>query len=66
VKLATEKSVTLSQLPLEDFQSFDSSLDESVYAVLGVDKAVEAFQSVGSTAPAMVANQVDLWKKRLS
>ena len=46
VKLATEKSVTLSQLPLEDFQSFDESLDESVYDVLGVDKAVEAFQSV--------------------
>ncbi len=66
VKLATEKSVTLSQLPLEDFQSFDSSLDESVYDVLGVDKAVQAFQSVGSTAPAMVASQVDLWKKRLS
>lgn len=65
VKLATEKSVTLSQLPLEDFQSFDSSLDESVYAVLGVDKAVEAFQSVGSTSPAMVASQVELWKKRL-
>ena len=66
VKLATEKSVTLSQLPIEDFQSFDSSLDESVYDVLGVDKAVQAFQSVGSTAPAMVASQVDLWKKRLS
>ena len=66
VKLATEKSVTLSQLPLEDFQSFDSSLDESVYAVLGVDKAVQAFKSVGSTSPAMVASQVELWKKRLS
>ena len=66
VKLATEKSVTLSLLPIEDFQSFDSSLDESVYDVLGVDKAVQAFQSVGSTAPAMVASQVDLWKKRLS
>ena len=66
VKLATEKSVTLSELPIEDFQSFDSSLDESVYAVLGVDKAVEAFQSVGSSAPAMVAGQVGLWKKRLS
>ncbi len=65
VKLATEKSVTLSQLALEDFQSFDSSLDESVYDVLGVDKAVEAFQSVGSTSPPMVASQVELWKKRL-
>ena len=34
VKLATEKSVTLSQLPIEDFQSFDSSLDETVYDCL--------------------------------
>ena len=65
VKLATEKSVTLSRLSLEDFQSFDSTLDESVYDVLGVDKAVEAFQSVGSTSPAMVAKQVQSWKKRL-
>ena len=65
VKLATEKSVTLSDLSLEEFQSFDSTLDESVYDVLGVEKAVQAFQSVGSTAPAQVANQVAAWKSRL-
>lgn len=66
VKLATEKSVTLSDLSLEEFQSFDSSLDDSVYDVLGVEKAVQAFQSVGSTAPAQVANQVAAWKSRLA
>lgn len=65
VKLATEKSVTLSDLSLEEFQSFDSTLDSSVYDVLGVEKAVQAFQSVGSTAPAQVANQVQRWKSRL-
>lgn len=66
VKLATEKSVTLSDLSLEEFQSFDSSLDESVYDVLGVEKAVQAFQSVGSTAPSQVASQVAAWKSRLA
>ena len=65
VKVATEKSVTLSQLDLADFQSFDDSLDQSVYDVLGVEKAVEAFQSVGSTSPERVAIQVQAWKKRL-
>ena len=65
VKVATEKSVTLSQLDLADFQSFDDSLDQSVYDVLGVEKAVEAFQSVGSTSPGKVAIQVQAWKKRL-
>ena len=66
VKLATEKSVTLSDLSLEEFQSFDSSLDDSVYDVLGVEKAVQAFQSAGSTAPAQVASQVAAWKSRLA
>ena len=66
VRQATQKSVTLAELSLEEFQSSDPSLDDSVYDVLGVDKAVEAFQSVGSTSPARVAEQVSIWKKRLS
>lgn len=65
VKLATEKSVTLSDLSLEEFQAFDGTLDSSVYDVLGVEKAVQAFQSVGSTAPAQVADQVQRWKSQL-
>ena len=66
VKLATEKSVTLAELSLEEFQSFDGTLDQSVYDVLGVEKAVQAFQSVGSTAPNQVAKQVQAWKTRLA
>jgi len=30
-----------------------------------VDKAVQAFQSFGSTAPAEVRKQVDIWKKKV-
>jgi argininosuccinate lyase len=66
VKLATEKTVTLSQLTLQDFQSFDADLDESVYSVLGVSNAVAAFQSYGSTAPERVKKQVQQWKSRLN
>ena len=65
VKLATEKTVTLSQLTLEDFQTFDASLDESVYSVLGVANAVAAFESYGSAAPKRVERQVQRWKSRL-
>ena len=66
VRTATEKSVTLAELSLKDFQELDSSLDKSVYDVLGVRNAVAAFQSEGSTAPARVAEQVAAWKARLS
>ena len=65
VRKATQKSVTLAELSLEEFQSSDSTLDESVYDVLGVENAVRAFQSVGSTSPNRVAEQVSVWKKRL-
>jgi argininosuccinate lyase len=66
VKLATERTVTLSQLTVDDFQSFDSSLDESVYSVLGVANAVDAFESYGSTSPKRVADQVQRWKSCLN
>ena len=65
VKLATEKTVTLSQLTLEDFRTFDDSLDESVYSVLGVANAVEAFESYGSASPKRVAKQIQRWKSCL-
>ena len=66
VRLATSKSVTLAELSLEDFQSVDSDLDDSVYDVLGVKNAVKAFQSEGSTNPQRVEQQVKLWKSRLN
>ncbi len=65
VRTATAKSLTLSQLSLEDFQSIDSSFDDSVYDVLGVENAVAAFCSQGSTQPAQVQEQTEKWKTRL-
>ena len=65
VRLATSKSVTLTELSLEDFQSVDADLDDSVYDVLGVENAVNAFQSEGSTNPQRVQQQIELWKNRL-
>ncbi len=65
VRLATAKSSTLTQLSLEDFQSVDESLDEAVYDVLGVQNAVKAFQSEGSTNPERVKEQISAWKVRL-
>jgi len=33
--------------------------------VLGVERAVQAFRSYGSSAPAEVRRQIDRWKKEL-
>ena len=65
VRKATEKGARLADLPLADFQAADPSLDKSVYECLGVERAVKAFQSYGSTAPAEVRKQIDRWKKKL-
>ncbi|MEX2173081.1 MAG: argininosuccinate lyase [Pirellulaceae bacterium] len=62
---ALERGCRLQDLKLEDFRSADASLDEGVFAVLGVEKAVQAFQSFGSTAPSQVRKQIDEWKKKV-
>jgi argininosuccinate lyase len=63
---AMKQGVPLAKLALEDFQRAHDALDAEVFDVLGVKQAVAAFKSVGSTAPAMVAEQVTSWKKRLN
>ena len=65
VRTATEQGGRLADLPLPAFQQADASLDASVYEVLGVDKAVQAFRSYGSSAPAEVRRQIDRWKQEL-
>ncbi len=66
VREATSKKLTLAELPLESFQAADAGLNASVYEVLGVQKAVESFQSAGSTNPARVAEQIRSWQQRLN
>lgn len=65
VARAMQQGVRLSDLPLEDFRAADASLDEDVFGVLGVEKAIEAFASYGSTAPQEVARQVASWRVKL-
>ncbi|MEQ8835737.1 MAG: argininosuccinate lyase, partial [Lacipirellulaceae bacterium] len=65
VAKAMKQDVPLADLPLETFQEAHPALDESVYEVLGVERAVAAFRSVGSTAPDRVAEQVAKWQQRL-
>ncbi len=63
---AMKQNIPLAGLPLSDFQAAHKSLDEKVFDVLGVEQAIEAFVSYGSTAPKQVAQQVAMWKERLA
>ncbi len=65
VATAMQKECRLAELPLADFTAVNDSLDESVYDVLGVAKAVAAFRSYGSTSPEEVKKQVVRWKEQL-
>ncbi len=65
VRSAMNRGAALAELPLAEFQAECSDLDDSVYEILGVQKAIEAFQSYGSTAAVQVRSQIDAWKKRL-
>jgi argininosuccinate lyase len=65
VRKAMDRGVRLSDLPLCEFQEALPELDESVYGVLGVQQAVAAMTSYGSTAPEQVKLQVERWKQRL-
>lgn len=66
VRKALDANCRLADLPLTDFQGADASLDESVYSVLGVEHAIRAFRSYGSTAEDQVRAQLAEWKKRLN
>ncbi len=65
VARAMERGVSLSDLPLSEFQAADPKLDKSVYDVLGVEKAVAAMASYGSTNQEQVEEQVRRWTKSL-
>jgi len=66
VRIALDAGVTLSGLPLEKMQACHEQIDDSIYEVLGVENAIRAFQSYGSTAPAQVQQQVQNWQTQLA
>lgn len=62
---ANRRGTNLAGLPDSVYEDADPDLDASVKDVLGVQNAVAAFVSYGSTGPLQVAQQVDYWKKQL-
>jgi argininosuccinate lyase len=66
VRLAMQRGVPLAQLSLAEFQAVHAGIEKSVFDVLGVERAIEAFTSYGSTAPAEVDRQIAAWTTRLS
>jgi len=65
VAKAMEKDVRLSDLSLDEMRAVCAELDETVYDILGPEKAVAALTSHGSSAPAEVRRQIDRWYKKL-
>lgn len=65
VRKALDRGVRLADLSVEEFQEAHADLDESIYDVLGVEKAIAAMTSEGSTAPDRVRQQVAHWKEKL-
>jgi argininosuccinate lyase len=65
VRGAMDRGVRLLDLTVAELKKADSTLDESVKDVLGVENAVARFVSYGSTAPQEVQRQVKVWEERL-
>ncbi|MCS6852537.1 MAG: argininosuccinate lyase [Gemmataceae bacterium] len=65
VRLSEQRRCRLAELPAEVYESIRPGLGSEVYHVLGVDNALRAFRSVGSTAPAEVDKQLAGWRDRL-
>ena len=66
VASAMKVGVPLADLPLETFRDAHPDFDETVFDLLGVERAVAAFVSEGSTNPAAVEAQLSAWRKRLA
>jgi argininosuccinate lyase len=66
VALAMKNGLPLAKLSTADLQAVHPSLDKEVYEVLGVERAVSAFTSYGSTGPTQVEHQLAAWRERLS
>jgi argininosuccinate lyase len=66
VRKALDRGIRLSDLSPAEFKAADASLDGQVFGVLGVQQAIAAFVSYGSTAPAEVEKQLLNWKQKLA
>jgi argininosuccinate lyase len=66
VRKALARGVSLAELGPDDFRAIDPAIDGALRDTLGAARAVAAFVSYGSTAPAEVARQLEIWKEKLA
>lgn len=66
VRQCEERKCRLIDLPAAAFDAIQPGLSGEIATVLGVNNALTAFQSYGSTAPAEVAKQMEAWRVRLA
>lgn len=66
VQQCEQQHCRLADLPDQAFDAIQPGLSKEIREVLGVQKAIEAFQSRGSTAPKLVAEQLESWRQRLT
>ncbi|OOY24332.1 argininosuccinate lyase [Thioclava sediminum] len=65
VAMAEDQGCDLPDLSLEQMQSINPAITESVFDVLGVHNSVASRQSYGGTAPDQVRAQIARWKEQL-
>lgn len=65
VRKCEERRCRLADLPAEEYDAIRPGLSSGVYERIGVQNALRAFRSFGSTGPGLVAEQVRLWRERL-
>jgi argininosuccinate lyase len=65
VRAAEAHTGRLADLPAAAFEAVRPGLSALVYDILGIDRAIAAFVSAGSTGPASVAEQLHFWQTEL-
>ncbi len=66
VKMAEDKGCDLPELSLEEMQKVHSSINQSVYDILGVYNSTASRASYGGTSPDQVASQIARWRGALA
>jgi argininosuccinate lyase len=65
VRMASDRSVALSDLPLEELRGFSNLIEADVTAVLTLEGSVDSRNHFGGTAPVQVRAAVQRHRERL-
>lgn len=65
VKLASQRGLDLSELPLADLQAFNPRIEADVFTALSLEGSLNARNTTGGTAPAQVTAQLQRHQQRL-